>query len=217
MNAPSGSNARLSMRREPRTHTVGRTTNTLPGRCDAGLADSGGRRGCGAGHRRCERRLITNNIAARVDQIIESATKTPDNSKCVALTNLAKVSVISLNPDGEIDLAAGEKTTIVIKGATAPRVWPLFAQSDKLKTVVTANIQNGNMVEVSAAGATDPGLYPFVVMDGVSGKPFTINIKSADDEPVADQCKPPPRRRGRRLRRTTNHPFGAAGRSSGLR
>lgn len=108
-----------------------------------------------------------------------------DNSKCVALTNLAKATVISLNPEGDIPLGAGDKTTVTIKGATAPRVWPLFAQAEKLKSVVTADIQDGSTLEISAAPDTAAGSYPFIVTDGTAEMPFKVFVKSADAEPTA--------------------------------
>jgi hypothetical protein len=129
-----------------------------------------------------------NSSAARVTRIIESASKPPDNSKCVALTNLAKETAITLNPYGDIPVTPGDKATVTVKGATAPKVWPLFPQAPALKSVVTASLQDGGTLEISAASGTAEGFYPFIVMDGATGKPFSVYVKPGEEEPKACTC-----------------------------
>ena len=132
--------------------------------------------------------IADDSSVAMVTQIIESVTKPPDNSKCVALTNLAKETAITLNPYGDIPVTPGDKATVTVKGATAPRVWPLFPQAPGLKSVVTANLQDSSTLEISAGSGTAEGFYPFIVMDGTTGKPFSVYVKPGEEEPKACKC-----------------------------
>jgi hypothetical protein len=135
-----------------------------------------------------------NRLVTSVMRIIGSITKPPDNKTCVALTQEAKeVKVLTLKPSGNIKVSAGDKATVSVKGVTTKAmVYPLFAQSPTLNSEVIASMSD-NTLEIAAQPKTAEGFYPFVVMDGPTGEPFSVLVvgKPADEFAAAD-CKKKP-------------------------
>jgi hypothetical protein len=133
-----------------------------------------------------------NSLVADVGRVIGNATKPPDNKACVALTAQAKeVKVLTLKPSGDVKVSPGGTGTVAVKGVTTKAdIYPLFAQSSALKSEVTANLSD-DTVNIAVTSDTAPGFYPFVVMDGPTGAPFTVFVvKKQEEQFAASTCAP---------------------------
>jgi hypothetical protein len=117
---------------------------------------------------------------SEVTRVAGTATGTVDNGKCPILAKKAgEVKALTLNPDGDIVVAPGAKTTITLQGTTDPYVRPLFSQN--MCNAVTATLK-GNTMDVAATGDTVAGFYPFFVGDGPTGRPIDVMVsKSSKD------------------------------------
>ena len=141
------------------------------------------------------------SLVAEAGRVIGNATKPPDNKACVALTAQAKeVKVLTLKPSGDVKVSQGESATVSVKGVTTKAdVYPLFAQSSALKSDVAASLSD-DTINIAVSSDTAAGLYPFVVMDGPTGAPFTVFVvKKQEDQFAVSKCtptkKPKPKRR----------------------
>ncbi len=114
---------------------------------------------------------------SEVTRVAGSATGTVDNGKCPILAKKAgEVKTITLNPDGDIVVAPGAKTTITLQGTAAPYVRPLFSQN--VCNAVTATLR-GNTMDVSVTDETVAGFYPFFIGDGPTGRAIDVMVPKA--------------------------------------
>ena len=148
----------------------------------------------------------TNEILNRVGKNVAP----PDNDACPTLAKKAgEITTMSLLPDGDIIVPNGSSTAITVFGAQAPYVRPLFMETativykmagltgkkesntlEILAPTVTATIKDGSVLEIAAAKGAVPGLYPFFIGDGATGKPVSVIVQPSPEEETCKEESP---------------------------
>ncbi len=117
---------------------------------------------------------------SEVSRVTGTATGTVDNGKCPILAKKAgEIKALTLNPDGDIVVAPGTKTTVTLQGTSEPYVRALFSQN--VCNAVTATLK-GNTMDIAATDDTVSGFYPFFIGDGPTGRAIDVMVsKSSKD------------------------------------
>ncbi|MGD0074438.1 MAG: hypothetical protein ABSD31_08855 [Candidatus Binataceae bacterium] len=124
-------------------------------------------------------------VTEHILNMLGQNTSPPNVEACTSLAKKAEEpAVLAFNPDGDILISKGDKTTVAITGAKAPYIRPMFTEPSQ--PAITATLVQSN-IELAATKEAKAGFYPFFVGDGPTGKPLNVAILTSPE----DSCPQP--------------------------
>jgi hypothetical protein len=125
-------------------------------------------------------------LASRIVEMTGRNAAKPNNDVCSVLARKTKQpKALRSHSDGAIFVSKGGSADVVVTGAQAAYIYPLFGEPDR--PTVIATLTGEDTVEIAASKDAKTGVHPFLLGDGVIGEPLSVIIPASFDEETCEK------------------------------